>query len=115
MFGDGAYDIIGFVAFHFKTGDIQSIGRFAYTWELYYQLFGHFLTSRLVLFVHLVTERRRLGIENNGHVFGLFIADDFHQGVHEAESGRCILAFGIKQGVAYKSKIGPVKDRRAVD
>ena len=84
LFTQCAQNIVGFEAFQFVDGDIESLHQLSDPPELPHQFRRGFGTCRLVLFKHLMAEGRRCFVKSHGVMRGFEVIDGFQQNGSEA-------------------------------
>ena len=85
----GPDHVVGLDAPDLEKGDAVGPDQVPDHADLGLQFVGHGLSVCLVVFEGLVAERRPLGVEDHGDVFGLAVAQELCEHVVEAENGVC--------------------------
>ncbi len=93
-FGDGAENVIGFVTFGFKDGDVEGGNHFADAFDLCSQIVGHLLACAFVFFIKRVAECCA-HIKTHSEIIGFLLFDDVEEDGGEAvRASRWLAAFG---------------------
>ena len=111
----GADDVVGLVAGDLEQLDAVRRDDPADVLQLLDHLLGGPLTGRLVFGVALVSERRSLGVQRDGHQVGSFLAEDPAQRHGEAVGCARGAPVGRGEARAHHREVRPIGDGGAVE
>ena len=96
--GNGADNVVAFIAFQLQDMNAQAFQYFPYQGELGPQIVGRRLARRLIAVVQVVSEGMLVLVKGYGYVMGLQLLVQFKQHVQKAVHGVRRPALAVRQG-----------------
>ena len=113
--GEGADEVVGFVAIDFEEGDGEGFAEFFAGGDGGAEFVGHLVAVGFVFGILFVARGGGGGVPGDGEVGGLLVLDDGEESVGEAEEGGCVDALRVHDGVADEGKVGAVDEGHSVE
>ena len=113
--GEGADDVVSFVAVEFEDGDAEGLGDAVEVGHGGGEVLRHFLAVGLVLGVDDMPLGRCGGIKDDGEVAGLPLIDDVDEGGGKPEDGGGIETSGGMDGAVDQGEVGAVGEGHAIE
>ena len=96
--GDGADNVVSFVALQFQDVNAQAFQHFPYQWKLGPQVVGRRLARRLIAVVQVVSEGMLVLVKGYGYVMGLQLLVQFKQHIQKTVHGIRRPPLAVRQG-----------------